>query len=560
MSLSKLWSSFLFQITVVLASAYFVFVRYSETLPTVMQDEYVYLVQAVLRPISENEFGNFLHSFVYSNVTAFGDDFYLATKVINTIFLVLFVLSVLVTSRKYLPSWAGAPMGILTTLGATSLYSSVFMPETMFFALAGWAVALFTFGWESKGGRKIAWFSAAITLAALAGLTKPHALFLVFGVLAFVILMMFLKRISIREGGLLALAFIGGYVGLKLGLGYILAGPAGLSILGPAYESSLSTFIFGLQAFNSGAMTASAGAINPASTQGAASFFAFILIQILILTIAFSFMTMGLPAFLVRPLNKLTDFQLLTITVTLVYVVAVAGFTAFVSFTGDDHSNRILGRYFEFLIPFVLISSLVEIEKRVPIFGPRRVALVASIPVLAVAWWLTAGRAQLMLADSAVLLGSFRTQLLPWLVIAAFSMVLFVAIDRSKHLTAIAISSVLLASTVIGLSAQQRQIELNTGKYAADLAGDSLRGDFSEVPGEEIVIAGTIQKFALVTKFWSLKANVEDVILPTDTVISAEDPRLAGYSLIVQLPGISVSDARILLEGDGYKILEPFTP
>ena len=531
----------------------FLMLRYSSTLPTVMQDEYVYLVQAVLEPIASNEYGNFLHSAVYSRVLVFGDNFYLSVKAINTVFLLAFGFATVVLSRKFLPLWSGGLLGVITALSATSLYSSVFMPEMMFYALAAWAIAFFVLGWETERP-KAWWFLASLVAVVLAGLTKPHALILVLGIISFVFVMLAMRRITLTKATPLLAAFSAGYVVLKLCLGFLLAGPNGLSLIGPNYEQALRRFFDRFSWFGEGALSASAGAMNPVSTQGAASFGAFALGQTLLLTIGFSFMTMGLPLLLIKPFSRLTDYQLLTIAISVVYIVAIAGFTAFVSFTGDDHSNRLLGRYFEFLIPLVLIACFVEVERRVQVRGARKVAIFLATPTLAALWWLILAKADLKLADSAILLGSFRSEFLPWLVIASLAVVVFAFSQGPKHLLAITVTSTLLVVASIGLSVQQRQLELNSVKIGADFAGDTLRQSYADVPGGEVLIVGTNEQLAFVTKFWSVKKGVEHIILSPGTGLSIQDPALDSFSLVVELSGVVVVNGSLLAEGEGYRI------
>ena len=533
----------------------FVFFRFLPTLPTVMQDEYVYLVQTGLQPISENEFGNFLHTFIYASIFLFGDGFYLAAKVINVFWLFSFSVSVWLTARLYLEHWVATIIALATALSATGLYASVLMPEMMFFALASWSIYFFALAIQPEQKRPWLMFSVSVLFLTLAGLTKPHAIILTAGLVGFLIISVFLKREAFRKSLLRMGLVTFGYVGLKLALGFALAGTQGLTILGASYERSLISFLNQISAFNQGAMSASALVINPVDAQGFSNFFLFTITHLALLIFGFAFMTLGFPMLLIRPLSKLSDFQLLVIVISVVYLVGIAMFTALVTFTGDNHADRLLGRYFEFLIPLVFIAGLIELFRREKVLLPRKILFAVSILVFAIVWIAIISQADFKLSDSATLLGAFRQELLPWLVIAFVAVLALLIIDRPKQLKPIAATALLLTVVLTGLSSQQRQIELNSGKVSADFAGDALRNNHSEIPGDQVVVLGTNKQLAFVTKFWSVKKDVDHFVLNPESIVSANDPQLANYTLIVELAGIQVNDGYELTKGEGFRIL-----
>ena len=533
----------------------FVFFRFLPTLPTVMQDEYVYLVQTGLQPISENEFGNFLHTFIYASIFLFGDGFYLAAKVINVVWLFSFSVSVWLTARLYLEHWVATVIALATALSATGLYASVLMPEMMFFALASWSIYFFALAIQPEQKRPWLMFSVSVLFLTLAGLTKPHAIILTAGLVGFLIISVFLKREAFRKSLLRMGLVTFGYLGLKLALGFALAGTQGLTILGASYERSLISFFNQISAFNQGAMSASALVINPVDAQGFSNFFLFTITHLALLTFGFAFMTLGFPMLLIRPLSKLSDFQLLVIVISVVYLVGIAMFTALVTFTGDNHADRLLGRYFEFLIPLVFIAGLIELFRREKVLLPRKILFAVSILVFAIVWIAIISQADFKLSDSATLLGAFRQELLPWLVIAFVAVLALLIIDRPKQLKPIAATALLLTVLLTGLSSQQRQIELNSGKVSADFAGDALRNNHSEIPGDQVVVLGTNKQLAFVTKFWSVKKDVDHFVLNPESIVSANDPQLANYTLIVELSGIQVNDGYELTTGEGFRIL-----
>lgn len=541
-------------VAAIAAAVFFVFLRLSQTLPAVMQDEYVYMVQTHLQPVSANGFGNFLHSFVYSSVFLFGD-FYLATKVLNSLFLIIFAFAVLFLARRFLAYWLAALISVGTVLSATSMYSSVLMPEVMFFAFSAWAVTFLVFAIETTNKRRYLLSGLSVIALSFAGLTKPHAIILVLGLVLALGLLVFMRRQRLVDGLIHSSALLVGYLALKLGIGYLLAGSAGFTVLGANYEKSLRSFLNQIHAFNEGASSAAAGFINPVDAQGLSTFVLFTITHLGLLFLALMFMTLGLPIFLARPISKLTDYQLVVIVISVVYLIAIAGFTSLVTFTGDNHANRLLGRYFEFLVPFILVAVFVEIAKRDLIPTPRKIFLGLGSVVLAIGWFGIVSKADFRLADSGILLGAYREELIPWLVVVVLVLVTLIVVERPKNL--VTISSVLVIATVavIGFSAQQRQIDLNSVKIAADFAGDDLRQNYGEIPGDQVIVVGTNKQLAFVTKFWSLKADIDNLVLNPESTVSINDPLLEQYSLVVELPGVTIEDGNQLSAGDGYRIL-----
>lgn len=542
-----------FALGAIVVSVFFVFFRLANTLPTVMQDEYIYLEQAHLQPVSANEFGNFLYSSIYSVVFLF-DDFYLATKVLNSLFLALFALAVLFLARQFLSHWLATLLSIGTVLSATSLYASVFMPEMMFFSLASWAVTLLVLAIERSSNQRFYLLGLSVVALSFAGLTKPHAVILVLGLVLGLWLLVFAKRLTPVPGVIYSSAVLGGYLALKLGIGYILAGPAGLTVLGTSYEKSLQSFLDQIFAFNEGALSA-ATLMNPVEAKGLSTFVLFTITHFGLLFLALMFMTLGLPILLARPISKLTDFQLLVVVASIVYLIAIAGFTSLVTFNGDNHADRLLGRYFEFLVPYILIAAFVEIAKKESIPTPRKVFLGVGSIALAISWFAIISNADFKLADSGILLGAFREELIPWLIVVVLVIVTSIVIERPKSLVPISSIFVVATVSIIGLSAQQRQIDLNTGKVAFDLAGDDLRENFEEIPGNQVVVVGTNKQLLFVTKFWSLKAGVNHLLLSPYSSVSISDKSLEKFSLVIELPGVEIQDGNELSTGDGYRIL-----
>lgn len=542
-------------IVILVATGSYVLLRSVATLPTVMQDEYVYLSQA-LSDATNSEFPNFLHSFIYSSVFVFGDDFYLASKVFNIIFAIIFAIAVFAVAKMFVAGWLATVLSATWLLSATSLYSSVFMPEVMYFAFAGLSLFLFLKSLKTERHNASYLFLIASGAAlASAALAKPHAVFLGLGLLAFLLIAKTEKRAAGDHALVRMAVFAVAFLFFKLGIGFVLAGTSGLTIFGRSYEQSFVSFISELLSFSRGAESAAGFALNPVEANGLTTFGLFFLVHAVLLLFSFGFMTFGGFYFLLRPANKLHDFQLLVLAISVVYLVLVAAFTALVTFLGDDHSNRILGRYFEFLVPFVLIALFMELSERERVTKSRLAFFVIGLLSSAGVWLFILPNTDFKLADSALMLGAFREPFIPWLFTLVAAALIWLSVSRPLKLIGIAASVITVVTVITGYSAQQRQLDENSGFVAADFAGLSLAKNYDDVPGADIVIIGTNKQLAFVSKFWSKKPGVRDLLLPPGTEISIADPRISAATLIVELPGISIADGIELESRDGYRII-----
>lgn len=553
--IQKLFTSIWFAVLSLLAAGAYLLMRIRPTLPSVMQDEYVYLSQAFLLPIQQNPFGNFLHSFVYGATNFLGNEFYFGVKLLNIFFLFLFSLFVVLTARKYLQPWIALLLGLGTTLGATGLYASVFMPEVMFFAFASGGIYLLSTSFESPIAKSYGLLSLSIVMIALAGLIKPHALILAIGIVVFLAMLAAQRRMSAPELlGRTAIVLFG-YSAVKLLLGFLLAGEAGLTLLGASYEKALSNFFIRLEVFYQGSASASGALLAPSAGASLADVAFATLISTMTLALALAFMTMGLPLILTRPVAQLSDFQVLIISLSIVFVLSIGAFTTLVTLSGDDHSQRILGRYFEFLVPFLLIASLAEIAKAKAISNQRFVFYIIVFSTLAILWQTVIGGSDFQLVDSAILMGSFRENLIPWLVTTSGALVVILIRVRPKP--ALVLATVLVSMTIIvsGVSSVERQLSINSVPTHADFAGQELQSKFPNIPGSDIAIISDNRQLALVAKFWSQKLEVADFTVNPGSQIDINDPALANRRIIVEFPNVSIVNGITLSEGEGYRIL-----
>lgn len=547
-------------ILVLVAVSLFQLLIHLPLLPSIMQDEYVYLSQALFNPLSADVYGNFVYSFIYSPLAMFGESFYVIAKLINTFFLFGFTLVVYLFGVEFIGRKLALLIAVATGFGSISLYSSFFMPEMMFYFFA--SITLF-FLYKAISGTESGWFwfIASLGSLTLTGLVKPHAFILWIGLLLFLILMM----VRYREKRSVLTAWVSSllvaYPALKLFLGFVLAGEAGLTFLGKGYEESLLRFVERLGIVSSESLSASSSLatgspiIEPSVGFGA-----------LLVTIALSLLTLligifmasagSLWVYIVR-FRTLTDFQVIVAVVTVVYIVAIAGFTALVTLSGDDHSDRILLRYFEFLVPFIVLSALIEVNRR-ELIKTGVVIWTAAASVVAFAGWVVIGSVfNLQISDSAFMTAVSYFWIIGLLPPAAAIVTVVITKNRAINSTAIVAWIFSVVTVLSGVSAYSGFYQINAFAGPADAAGKKLQAEYSDVAGDKILVIGADRRLAFVVKFWSFRADVEHEVAGFGQEVDISLPKYEDYELIVQIPGPTIEGGEVLESGQNYRIISP---
>ncbi len=126
--------------------------------PAILGDEYLYSMNA--RKVSPwdppiaGDFSNYLFNFVYQGTNLCGDAFYTCGKVFNITFFLGFVLTIFIVARRFLPFWAAYGFMVAAALSPLNIYTSMFLPESMYFFFIGLVFvatlrAMNSFSWQN---------------------------------------------------------------------------------------------------------------------------------------------------------------------------------------------------------------------------------------------------------------------------------------------------------------------------------------------------------------------------------------------------------------------------
>lgn len=205
--------------------------------PAIFADEWYYSKMARLQPVAESILPSYLYLWIFRASNACGDGFLDCVRLGNDLFYAGAAPFFYLAARQVMGRGMAFAVSLLALLAPFNLYTALFMPEATYyfgFAVLTWvALARAGWGWAGQG-------AAAGLVLGLMSLVKVHALFLIPGVCLFLVSVRHLRgdaawlRTGIQSALLAALLA----VAVKFGLGWLLAGDAGLSLFGSFYGYS----------------------------------------------------------------------------------------------------------------------------------------------------------------------------------------------------------------------------------------------------------------------------------------------------------------------------------
>jgi phosphoglycerol transferase len=206
--------------------------------PTIFADEWYYSRMARLVPLDQAMVPSYLYLWLFGATNACGDGFLDCVRGANALLFVAAAPFLYLSARQVAGRAAAAAIALLATLAPLNVYVAYFMPESAYyfgFAVLSWA-ALAGRTWR----RPLQALAAGLVLG-LMSLVKVHALFLLPSLcLYFVYLAWSEDGAWVRRALLAVVLTAGACLGVKFGLGWLLAGDAGLSLFGPFYGAAAS--------------------------------------------------------------------------------------------------------------------------------------------------------------------------------------------------------------------------------------------------------------------------------------------------------------------------------
>jgi len=527
-------------------------------LPSIMGDEYVYTSAAKHLPFAEQYFSNYLFSWVMSATNMCGTDFYVCTKSINSVFFALAILFTFLIAARFLTFGWSVFVASVTALSPIAIPVSYFMPEIMYFAAMTGVVLVAL--WVADKGKWQLWSLVGISLG-LAALVKPHAIFMLPAITVFALVVSYkLASGSWLAGLRSAGSTIAGFFVAKFGLGFLFAGTEGLKLFG-GYGSPVDALTSVVQ---NQAPTVS----QDAGTQATGlELLASVSLGHLAMHLAVVLMIAGLPLLLslrvllsvakkAEPVGPVSSLFILVGLITFSIIAVVAVFEAYVTVGGDDHSDRLILRYYEFLIPQFIVMGLL-----LPRFTDSKLVwriLQGSTVVVAALFFsiFYPGNFDQQYADSSTLPGLAASGgLFIAVAVAIAAAILYWIFTPEEGNVLIGRFIIPLFLIVALVMSQSKLIEINGTQAYFDQAGWASRDALNDVPGERIIVIGQTRTEVFTVKFWIDEPNIKDLLVLEGSVVPLDNVSESDY--VVTLGNIGIDfPHEVVTEGEGYKLVK----
>lgn len=352
-----------------LAVAAWVYSRVAMVNPAILGDEYLYSINsrkaAPWDPSPVGDFSNYLFNIVYSSTNLCGDAFYTCGKLLNLAFFVGFLTVIFIVAKKYLNYWVAFAFTILAGLSPLSVYTSMFLPESMYFFFLS-----LVFASVLKAAETYAWKDWAIVgaLVGITSLVKPHAWLSAIAIGIFLIILgltnaKYLFKPLFAAIGAISLGAILG----RVVIGFLVAGPKALSFFGQYLNAGTVAEITRAPAGGD------ATEVSPVGTSAINGVFALFGIQLNIHILTISALmgvtilgvTIGVIQLIrTKELTKVTALSLFAFIWLFSLVIEVVIFTGWITGGGDDHTSRVLERYYDFLFVIVPLAGLAALTSK----------------------------------------------------------------------------------------------------------------------------------------------------------------------------------------------------
>ncbi len=352
-----------------LAVAAWVYSRVAMVNPAILGDEYLYSINARKAapwdPSPAGDFSNYLFNLVYSSTNICGDAFYTCGKLLNLVFFAAFLTVIFIVSKRYMNYWIAFAFTVLAGLSPLSVYTSMFLPEMMyFFFLSLVFVAVL------KAAETYAWKDWAMVgaLVGITSLVKPHAWLSAIAIGIFLVILGLTNAKYrfvplLKAIGAVSLAAILG----RVIIGFLVAGPKALSFFGQYLNAGVVSQITSTP---DGRVAENASPVGSGPINGVFALFG-VQLNIHMLTISALMgvsiigITIGvLELIRTRELTKVTSLSLLAFIWLFSLIIEIVMFTGWITGAGDDHTTRVLERYYDFLFVIVPLAGLAALTSK----------------------------------------------------------------------------------------------------------------------------------------------------------------------------------------------------
>ena len=537
-----------------------VFSRVNMVNPAILGDEYLYSINArhaaPWDPSPAGDFSNYLFNLVYSSTNICGDAFYTCGKILNLIFFVGFLIVIFIIAVRFLNYWVALAFTVAAGLSPISVYTSMFLPESMYFFMIS-----LVFLAVLKAATSYAWKDWGLVgiLIGVASLVKPHAWLSAIAIGIFLVVLGLTQarhrfKPLFKAVGAISLGAILG----RIVIGFAVAGPRALDFFGIYLNADTISKVA------DGVPAQTADAISPVGSSpvnGVISLFGTQLnVHVLTLVALIGIAIIGLIVGLIelirtQQLTPVTSLSLFMFIWLVSLVIEIIMFTGWITGLGDDHTGRVLSRYYDFLFVFVPLAGLVALSSkfaseikvwiRMPLAG---LVLLLLTPAFTGFF----GTLEIQIADAPNLAG-LVVNMDVFNAVAMIGFVSLLVFAFQPRFTAWAFVLLLPATMVAtGFTIQGEYQRIRGELNAQDLAGQYLNENLSEAEVDATWIIATSRFEATNVAIWADSPTVKfDLFAPGGVLDTSLIPE--GSEYVLATGGLSVvGDFEETITGDGY--------
>ena len=529
--------------------------------PAILGDEYLYSMNArkvgPWDPPVAGDFSNYLFNFVYQGTNLCGHAFYACGKIFNIVFFLGFIFTIFILALRFLPFWGAYAFMIAAALSPLSVYTSMFLPESMYFFFIGLVLVAVL-----RAMRAFTWQNWALAGAAIgvASLVKPHAWLSAIAVgITMLVVGLFNKEIGFRRTLVAGLGLVAGAALARVVVGLLVAGPKALGFFGQYFGLAvIETVVRGNAQPDGDVVTEIVGAGQMAGVIGLFPnqltvhlYVIFALLGLSVLGLAVGLISL----FKTRTLGSVEGFSLFAFIWLASMMVEIVMFTGWVTGGGDDHTTRVLLRYYEFLfvvVPLAGLTALIGSVRRNVNVWVRWILAGVSLALVTPAFTGFFGTLTIQIADAPTLAGLvvnsdvFNAVAL----LGVAGLLVFATFPKYSPLVFV----LLLPATMIATGWQtQGQYQLFRGTDSpADVAGQHLRDSYAGMRGDDLLVFATSRFDATNVGIWADIPNLNYELVGPGSVITSDYPG-PNVSTVVVVGDIGFEEEPIF-EGEGFKI------